>query len=197
MKYLHSILDLLFPKKCINCGKHGSLLCDDCLSLIEINPFQFCLCEIPQKFILPKCKSCSEKYLDEIYSACDANNFIFQRIIKNIKEKYLIDLCLPLSLLILNHLQIINKNIEKDYYIDYVPINIKEKKRKGFNEAEEIAKIISKACSLPILKQNDIKDKNIILIDLLYTTGEEIDYHAKILKENGAKKVIGLVSGRG
>lgn len=210
MKYLNAILDILFPKKCINCGKRGTFLCDDCFSLIEINPFQFCLCDIPQKLMIPKCNLCSNMYLDEIYSACDANNFIFQKIIKSIKEKYLINLCIPLSLLILTHLQVINKDIKKKYLIIPVPINEKEKRRKGFSEAEEVAKIISKACSLSfskniLIKNNDqieiknniIKNKTIVLIDLIYTDGKEMNACAKLLKENKAKKIIGLVIGRG
>jgi len=197
MKYLNSVLDLLFPKKCINCGRRGSFLCDDCLSLIEINPFQFCFCETPQKIIIPKCSYCPDTSLDEIYSACDANNFIFKKITKSIKEKYLIDLCFPLSLLILTHLQIIGKKIHKDYLVMSVPIGVKEKKRKGFSESEEITKIISKACSLKISNESNVKDKNILLIDLLYTNEGEINKYAKLLKEKGAKKVIGLVVARG
>jgi predicted amidophosphoribosyltransferase len=198
MKYLDKILDIIFPKKCVNCGKRGSFLCDDCLSLIDINPFQFCLCKKPQKEIIPKCQNCSNKYLDELFSACDYNNFIIKKIIKAIREKYIQELFLPLSLLILTHLQIIKKEIEKDFILIPIQINIKEKKRKGFSESEEIAKTISSVTSLPFQNTNiQIKNKTILLIDLLYTDGIMMNEQAKILKEGGAKKVIGIVAIRG
>lgn len=198
MKYLDKILDILFPKKCINCGKRGSFLCDDCLSLVDINPFQFCLCEKPQKETVPKCQNCSNKYIDELFSACDANNFIIKKIIKTIREKYIQELFLPLSLLILTHLQVIKKEIKKDFILMPVQISIKEKKRKGFSESEEIAKTISSVTSLPFQSTNiQIKNKTILLIDLLYTDGLTMNEQAKILKEGGAKKVIGIVAARG
>ncbi|MFA5392529.1 MAG: ComF family protein [Candidatus Paceibacterota bacterium] len=45
--------------------------------------------------------------------------------------------------------------------------------------------------------ENNLKHKTIILIDDIYTTGATMEEAAKILKENGAKKVIGLVLARG
>lgn len=45
---------------------------------------------------------------------------------------------------------------------------------------------------VPKLKKSMIKDKNIILIDDIYTTGATIDACSKILKENGAKKIYAL-----
>jgi predicted amidophosphoribosyltransferase len=211
MKYLNSILDILFPKKCINCGKLGSFLCEDCLYLIEINPFKFCLCETPQKLITPKCHLCANNSLDEIYSACDLNNRVFQKTIKSINEKYIKDLCLPLSFLILSHLEVVGKELDKDFVIVPVPITDKEKRKKGFNESEEIARAISEATHLPLLKDviiktnknnfeiknKEISNKNILLINIICTDMTNMEECSRILKESGANKVFGIVAGRG
>lgn len=47
-------------------------------------------------------------------------------------------------------------------------------------------------CFLPI-NPSEIKGKNFILIDDIYTSGSTIKEAVKVLKENGAKKIIALV----
>ncbi len=225
MEYFKAIRDIIFPKKCINCGREGSHLCEDCFSLIEINPFQYCLCEKMRK--ADKCINCQNRYLDKIISAADFNNKIIRETIHKFKYGGIEDLSLPLSLLILSHLQMINCEIDKSFVIIPVPMHIKKKKRRGFNQSEEIAKLISKATSLPLsttliktketkpqmelnkverienikncfeIKNNDeIKNKIILLLDDVYTTGTTMNECARILKENGAKEVWGLTVAR-
>ena len=47
-----------------------------------------------------------------------------------------------------------------------------------------------------ILKQNPIKEKNILLVDDVATTGSTLFECAKVLKKYGAKKVYGVVLAR-
>ena len=47
--------------------------------------------------------------------------------------------------------------------------------------------------SFKIIKPELVKNKNIILIDDVVTTGSTLEEVAKTLKQNGAQKVIGLV----
>ncbi|HOM68548.1 MAG TPA: phosphoribosyltransferase family protein [Candidatus Paceibacterota bacterium] len=51
--------------------------------------------------------------------------------------------------------------------------------------------------SFEIIKANQIKNKDIILIDDISTTGATLIEAAKVLKQNGAKKVYGLVVAKG
>lgn len=221
MEYLRAIWDILFPKKCINCGREGQYLCEDCLSLIEINPFNYCLCEKLEK--RNKCKNCQDRSLDKILSATSFKNKIVKEAIHKFKYGYIEELSVPLSLLILNHLQAIDCQIDKNFVIVPVPIHIKKKRRRGFNQSEEIAKIISSSTTIPlsttliktketkpqmelsraerienikdcfrIKDKNEIKNKTILLIDDVYTTGTTMDQCAKTLKENGAREVWGL-----
>lgn len=50
--------------------------------------------------------------------------------------------------------------------------------------------------SFKIIDNSDIKGKNILLIDDVYTTGATMEECAKILKSNGAKKILGMVIAR-
>jgi len=224
MEYLKQLWDLVFPKKCINCKKEGAYLCEDCLSLIEINPFRQCLCEKMEK--RDKCDNCKNKYLDKIFSAASFQNKILKEAIHKFKYGYIKDLSQPLSILMLTHLQIIEAKIDKSFVIIPVPMTDKKKRRRGFNQAEEMGKIISEATSIPLLAnvliktketlpqmelkkeerienikncfeiKKNIKDNVVLLIDDVYTTGSTMDECARILKQSGTKEVWGLTVAR-
>ncbi|MFA5086736.1 MAG: ComF family protein [Candidatus Paceibacterota bacterium] len=156
------MLDAIFPKKCLNCGKEGNFFCEDCFSLIDVNPFKYCLCERPQKIISEKqCKYCANKKLDGLYSASDFEQAQVRQLIHNFKYKSQIkELCYPLSLLILTHLYFIAKYFPPNSLLVPVPLFIKKKKRRGFNQAEEIGKVISEKIGIPISLDNLARIKN-------------------------------------
>ncbi len=221
MEYLKTIWDIIFPKKCISCGREGQYLCEDCLSLVPINPFKYCLCEKMEK--RNKCEQCKNKYLDKILSATSFNNKIVKDAIYKLKYGYIEDLSIPLSFLVLSHLKTIDCQINNDFILIPVPMYIKKKKKRGFNQSEEIAKLISELTGIKIstsliktkgtkpqmelnrkerienikncfaiTDKKEVENKTILLLDDVYTTGTTMNECAKILKENGAKEVWGL-----
>ncbi|MDD4074048.1 MAG: ComF family protein [Candidatus Pacebacteria bacterium] len=221
---MKKLIDIFFPKKCINCQKEGSYLCEDCLSLIDVNPFIYCLCDKMEK--IHKCEKCKHRYLDRIYSACSFKNSIVQNAIHKLKYSYIKELSIPLSFLIIKHLQEVSCLIDEDFVIIPIPLSNKRKRARGFNQSEEIAKIISETTGLKLftdciekIKNNkaqvelnkeerlknisgvykvkkDILGLNIILIDDVYTTGATMEECAKILKEKGANSVWGVTVAR-
>jgi ComF family protein len=226
MEYLKPIWDIVFPKKCINCKKEGSHLCEDCLSLIEINPYQYCLCEKLEK--RDKCDNCKNRYLDKILSAASFKNKILKEAVHKFKYGYIKDLCQPLAILILSHFEVANIEINDSFVIVPVPMTDKKKRRRGFNQSEEMAKVISEATGIPLFsdllvktketspqmelkkeerinnvkdcfeikKEEMIKDKIVLLLDDVYTTGSTLEECAKVLKQSAAKEVWGLTVGR-
>jgi len=226
MKCLERLWDLIFPKKCIHCGRNGSYLCEDCLFLIEINPFEYCLCDKIEK--RSRCENCKDKKLDKILSTTNYNQKIIQQAIHKFKYSYIKELSLQFSFLMLRHLELTNNIPDKDFLIIPVPLSPSKKRRRGFNQSEEMARIISTAMgiemddyslkkmknNLPqaglgkeertdnikgcyqVGEKNSIKDKKIILIDDVYTTGATMEECAKALKESGAKEVWGLTIAR-
>jgi ComF family protein len=97
-----------------------------------------------------KCENCHNRHLDKILSATDFNNAIVKEVIHKLKYGYIEDLSIPLSLLILNHLQTIDCQIDKRFVIIPVPMYLKKKRRRGFNQSEEIAKLISVSTGIPL-----------------------------------------------
>lgn len=93
-----------------------------------------------------------------------------------------------------NQSALLAKNLAQTYDLNFLPILLKTKnspaqaKHKDFNQRKEN---VSGTFSL---KNPDlIKNKAIILIDDVYTSGSTISEAARLLKQNGAKKIIALV----
>ncbi len=158
------ILDLLFPKFCISCGKEGSYLCQDCFSLIDILERQYCpFCPQPKVVLDGKtCNFCKRsKSLNGLYCAASYNNFIVKKLINQFKyEPYIKELSKPLSSLIVTHLINLDK-VEnfQDYILVPIPLHKKKLKKRGFNQASEIAKELSENLKIPVFNDALIKTK--------------------------------------
>jgi len=160
------ILDILYPKFCINCKKEGFYLCDDCLSLIEILDREYCPFCFPAKLSTGTCSKCkSTHYLDGLYFACSYENKTIKRLIHEFKyEPYVRDYSELLTFLLISHLANLRKTFSdfNGFIVIPVPIFIKKKKVRGYNQAEEIAKQFAKYLKLQLLPDILIKTKNTI-----------------------------------
>jgi ComF family protein len=209
------LLDLFFPKFCFGCQKEGSYLCPDCLSVLEIS-------SIHQKY--------STKNLADLYFALPYQNPLVKKLIQKFKYKpFIKELAENLAFLIITHLQLLdNKPNFTNFILIPIPLNEKRLKWRGFNQAEEISKELSKFLKLPLVsdcllrvknsypqveltaearKENvknifscqnkkEIFGKKILLVDDVYTTGATMEEAARVLKESGAKEVLGIVVAR-
>ncbi len=225
------IIDLLFPPRCLGCQKEGTYLCEDCKSIIGI---------------LESHKIYSTKNLKDLYFAAPYQNPLIKILIRKFKyQPFIKELSKPLASLIVNHFQLIDKKPDFFYSLSPtpkfgggsnkanfilipVPLNNKRLKWRGFNQAEEIGKELSKSLKIPLIngvlfkrketlpqvelaaeareenirgaffiKNNEkIKERKILLVDDVYTTGSTIDECAKVLKKAGAKEILGVTVAR-
>jgi len=251
------ILDILFPKFCLSCGKEGSYLCEDCFSIIDILKRQYCPFCYPPKAVADA-KTCiycrKRKRLNGLYCATSYNNFIAKKLINQFKYgPYIKELSKPLSSLIIAYFLNLETLFDakfKNFILIPIPLHKNKLKQRGFNQAEEIAKELSKYLEIPIISNflikikqtpaqveldkkqrknnikgvflcpklelinpvrgyqdkkktqspqtsNGVKNKKILLVDDIFTTGSTMEECAKILKEAGAKEVWGVVVARG
>lgn len=157
------ILDLLFPCFCINCGREGSYLCQDCQSLAEISQYQYCPFCFSPRIVLDgrTCPSCRRtKTLSGLYCAASYNNFIVKKLINQFKYAYVKELSRPLAYLITAHLLNLNRSPDfNNFILIPVPLHKKKLKQRGFNQAEEIGKELSGALEIPIFKNVLLKTK--------------------------------------
>ena len=206
------IKELFFPKRCFFCKKYGSLLCDDCESLLDVHSIHR-----PDR---------EKKFLYDIYSACSFENKFVKKMIHSLKYEPLCrDLGIPLSELITNHFSLCEQNFDRsNCLIIPVPLAKKRLRWRGFNQAEVIAKNLARQWQIPVendcltrakdtypqaelsqfQRQENIKgafactdnisfkNKIIYLVDDVVTTGATMDECARILMKNKALQVTGI-----
>ena len=210
MNFLKTIIDFVFPERCLNCQKASILICENCLNSLDLN----------------------EKELESfIYTIFDYRNPIMKKIIWNLKYKnkkqlsiILANYLYPRILEELSELKLL-QNFNKAILIP-IPLSKKRLKERGYNQSLLIGKNLEKldkkenfVLNENILYKNKetehqahiknkqerlknlintfeirnkdlIKTRNIILIDDVTTTEATLKETKKALKKNGANKII-------
>ena len=208
---LEEILDLFFPRKCVFCNDkiNERYTCRKCLNIIEY---------YQEMVAIPT--STSDRYYDKVFSALHYKGVFKNKMLsyKFHNAKYL---CVPfaeiLAVLIkkydLNADVIIAVPISRERlrdrgynqsvliatkvseftqikYYENILIKTKNNLRQSELTLNERKENVKNAYSIKNIEK--IKNKKIILIDDIFTTGSTLNECAKILKQNGAKEVIAL-----
>ena len=134
------ILDLLFPKYCVGCKKIGSYLCFECKNKLEIIKVQNCPVCGHKSITGTTHPLCKKRYsLDGSTSIFNYKNPIKQAV-HQIKYRLIKDEIKTFTDFMLQNLP---NNFPKFDLIIPIPLHPKKLKERGFNQSEEIAKIIS------------------------------------------------------
>lgn len=222
-------LEIFFPKRCVDCGKPAKhFVCANCVKKIEKIKTSVCpVCgKISQfsKYCLT-CKNREKPNLTGIIAATRYEIGPIKEMVHHLKYSAITCLAEPLSELIIERLK---RDLPKGNLIVVpVPLHKKRENSRGFNQAELIARHISKGLNisgglaLVRVKNTEsqvkltgkkrrinlagafecidpelIENKVVLLVDDVATTGTTLNECAKILRENGAKQVFGVVVAR-
>lgn len=163
-KFNHFLMELLFPSFCFGCQKEGTFLCLDCRSLLDISEHSYCLCNKNPFRLAPltqgkssgKCHSCKDKKLSGLYSALPyQEKSLTRKLIYQFKYKpYVKSLAPVLASLIVEHLFLAQKNTEaiwQNSVLVPAPLYKSDVKSRGYNQAEELAKELSKVVQVPVI----------------------------------------------
>jgi len=220
---LDILIDFLFPKKCVGCGVEGVFLCSECREKFDFAD-QIC----------PMCgegsvmgwthEKCKTKYgMDGLIVVYEYQEEIMKKVIEGIKfgfNKELVKILLS---------DFVFESGESFDCLVFVPLYFCRQNWRGFNQAEEIAKVIGEKMNLPVskylkrnrmtkqqalMKTKDEREKNIfgafeisndylnmcmgkkvLLVDDVFTSGNDMRECAKILKKAGVITVWGLSLG--
>jgi len=142
------IIELFYPTRCVNCGKYGLYLCSECYKKID-----FCrtaVCFYCGKIsnngnICPSCKRKNRSFLKSVIWVGQYDG-VLKELIHSYKYSAVIDIAPLLSEMVAQVLE--NKGGFNECIIVPVPIHKKRQIVRGFNQCEEIARLVSKRLNL-------------------------------------------------
>jgi ComF family protein len=219
-------LNLLFPQRCIGCGKEGSIFCSDCQThLPRIMPPLCPLCGRPQSsgILCPDCIGWQAS-IRGIRSPFRFEGTVRQAVYQ-LKYRNLRVLVYPLAALLNDYL--VKSGISGEILVP-VPLHGKRLRERGYNQSALLAKKLGKLVELQVVdnclvrrvhtppqartsnveerrenvagaficRDERLKGKKVILIDDVSTSGSTLEACALALKENGAESVWGLTLAR-
>jgi len=216
-------LDLLFPQRCVGCGREGDFLCYSCCqSLPRIMPPLCPRCGKPQPsgILCPSCVG----WQTEIEGVRSPFRFdgVIRQAIHQLKYRNLRALAQPLAKLLKDYLI---TNATPGEVLVPVPLHQKRLKERGYNQSQLLARELSKLVNLPVVddclirqryalpqartssveerrsnvanaficRNHRLQDKQVLLIDDVATSGATLNACASALKTAGATSVWGLV----
>ncbi len=215
--------DLLFPVRCISCGKYGQILCQNCYEQILWVKTSTCLCcgkIVRNGEFCGKCRIRDKLYLHSIITCCHYENGPVKSLVYALKYNGIRDVSELLAEILYCR---INTFSMQKYVITYVPLSKKRLKTRGFNQSELLARHLALRLGLPceealkrvvetrsqvglsaVKRKMNVSNafscvsehasrKNYLIIDDVTSTHATLNECAKVLRGNGAKKVVGLV----
>jgi ComF family protein len=216
-------LDLLFPQRCVGCGKEGDFICPSCRrSLARITPPICPRCGTPQPngVLCPACVSWRAE-IDGIRSPFRFDG-VMRQAIHQLKYQNLRALAAPLAELLQDYL--VTNPVPGEVLVP-VPLHRKRLRERGYNQSSLLAQELGRLINLPVVdnclvrqkhapaqarsstaderrgnvagafacRDRRLQDKPVILIDDVSTSGATLDAAAAALKAAGATSVWGLV----
>lgn len=216
------LLDVIFPKRCVNCGKIGKYFCDRCRLLMRPIMDNERICPMCGRLAFggvthPRCRT---KYGIDGLTSYFHYEGPAQKAIKSIKYRLVSDLAKEfISLTTPVALHPMPSSLLP------IPLHPKRFRERGFNQAEILGKVIAKRLDIPVrtdilrrviytLPQVSMKEKksrlenmehvfagskisgNILLFDDVFTTGATMRSAAGVLKRNGATSIWAMTMAR-
>jgi len=138
------LLDLLFPRRCLGCGRWGRYFCQDCLK--EIYPFENQICPVCEKNSLGGLThpGCQTKYsLDGLVSIFPYEGVMRQAIVK-LKYRFITDLTkelMDLAETVLKKKKEVPK-FDRSWVLIPVPLHSRRQRWRGFNQAEVFGRML-------------------------------------------------------
>lgn len=205
-----TILELIFPTICVSCGKRGVDFCMECLSSSptvarESADWIFPLYDYRHEAIkkaIHSLKYKNKKRIAEIFAGIMHERMMEElselKILNNFRDPVLIPIPLAKKRLRqrgFNQATLLCRELIKiDNYrnFDFLQnVLIKPKETEHQANIEDRGKRIKNIIGCFSIKNSEkIKNRNIILIDDVTTTGATLEEARKILKKSGAKKII-------
>jgi ComF family protein len=153
-KVKHILLDALFPNLCIPCGKKLSGgtgmggICEACAETISINTAL--TCPVCGNRMAENKKTCHRNAPYRLAAAARYDDEKIQKLIWALKYKRTRVAAAPLAEFLVRHIGALHIDLAA-YTIIPVPLHPSRVRERGFNQAEEIAKIFGEKMKLVVM----------------------------------------------
>ena len=210
------LLDILFPKFCFNCGQEGDYLCGDCQGMLEISGFhqKYATANLRDLYfslsyqnplvrnLIQKLKY--EPFIKELAKTLSSLIIAHFELLDN-KPDFTDFILIPVPLTKkrlkwrgFNQVKEISRELAQFFKLPLILdclIKIKETPAQVDLEQEQRKENIKGV--FQVQNKELIKNKKILLIDDVYTTGATMEECGRVLKDAGAKEIIAVVVARG
>lgn len=217
------ILEAVFPPSCASCGREGAWLCDPCARSVAWMEEQACPFCHDQASGWRTCRACAARHwLDGAWAVARYEKPV-TCLVQAMKFQGVMGVSRALPSLLSGRVVMAR---ERDAMLVPVPIHRRRRAERGFNQSGVIARCLEAELGLtamqPLVRtrhtgpqvgkeraerlsnlrgaircSQGMKNKNIILVDDVLTTGATLDECARALKRRGAASVTAIVLARG
>lgn len=214
---LDRLVGVLAPFDCLVCSREGRLICRDCMDSVISPKASTCfMCNRLTKG-WRTCAGCNHK--TKIRGVIIASRYegSVKELIKRLKYHQAVS-----AAEIIAELLAPKVNTSEFDIITSVPASTRRQRQRGYNQAELIAKFLSRHLKLPykralgkfghqrqvgtkrgqrleqvkgtiyVLNSKKVADRRVLVVDDVVTTGATISECARVLKSAGAKSIWGL-----
>src|SRR3989338_7131202 len=212
-KFRELILDLLFPIQCFGCGKFNVWLCQDCFGKIEINKVDKSYFLFENQVLLDGvwvAADYSQVLIQKILHSYKYNfvadlgevvaDLLIQFFSQVVSDELVFDLVIPVPLAKkriiwrgFNQAEILAQKISQQFgWMFQAKVLIRRRYTRpqvGLKAAERKVNLQE---AFKVTEPQLIRDKKILLVDDVITTGTTMSECARVLKQAGAKEVLGL-----
>lgn len=164
---LESLLDFIFPKRCVGCKKFGEYLCSNCFAKISFAQKYFCgVCGHASYNGLthPKCES---KYsIDGVFPILNYHGLLKKILYQYKYNPHLSDLTYVLGDFLYEGFiqnEILMKEMQrKECAFIAVPLHAKRQKTRGYNQSGLLTEYVSKKLEIKYVSSILVRNKNTI-----------------------------------
>jgi competence protein ComFC len=150
-----SLLDFLFPKRCVQCKKIGSYICSQCFTYITFTDTIVCIvCQRPAigGITHPVCRT---RYgVDGVFPSLVYKGIVKKLIYTFKYPPYLSDLQVTLTELFYEGLiqkEQFYKHFSPESVFVPVPLHASKFRKRGYNQAQKLAEGLSKKFEIPVV----------------------------------------------
>lgn len=148
-----NILDIIFPKRCLNCGRFGKYFCDRCVAAIQTIEASETICPVCERLAFggmthPRCQT---KYsLDGLTSIFHYDGIV-REAVKTLKYRLVTDLAKEfISFIPISFFDELTKYQIDEVSLIPIPLHVSRLRDRGFNQAEVLAQFIVRRLNIPI-----------------------------------------------